>query len=189
MKPIYLTTDTHFNHDKLWQTFKERPENFEMLISQSHKKLPEDCTLIHLGDVGMGQDTLAHEKWNQATNHVKRKILVRGNHDGKSDSWYYDNGWDFVCSIFIISLFGERILFSHIPKENSHYQNTTRNLHGHTHGNTHRDEDVRDIYDTSYHIEIALEHSDYRPILLTEKLVKLPSPPKPSPLLDGEKSE
>lgn len=171
MKHTFLTTDTHFNHVRLWRDFRERPENFEELIHNSHIQLPRDCILIHLGDIGMGKDDLAHEKWNKATGHIKRRILVRGNHDNKSDSWYYERGWSFVCSAFTFRVFGKKILFTHIPKDKKYFEGVDVNIHGHTHGNTHRDIDVKDIYNPKYHLEIALEHTSYKPVLLSEKLI------------------
>ncbi len=172
MKPIYVTTDTHFGHQMMSSKFGIRPEGFEKIILRHLSKLPEDATLVHLGDFCIGAD----EEWVKTfmdTVPCRRKILVRGNHDNKSDTWYYDRGWSFVCSSFILRLFGKRVLFSHIPKDHTHYPYTEVNVHGHTHGDMHRDIEVRDIYDPEYHIEIALEKMDYQPTMLTDKLIRM----------------
>lgn len=170
MKPIYLTTDTHFNHYKLVEVFKERPSDFEQRIVRGLKELPSDCTLIHLGDLSMGDRELGQQYWDNATGHIKNKILILGNHD-KTANWFYERGWSFVCNQFVLHQFGKVLLFSHEPQDRKNFSCTSLNIHGHTHGNTHRDEDLTDIYDPAYHIEIALEKTNYKPVLLNEKLL------------------
>ena len=174
MMPIYLTTDTHFNHMKLHDVFGDRPANFQELILASHAELPEDCLLIHLGDICMGKDEESHERWNTATKHIKHRILVRGNHANKPDSWYLRHGWDFVCRSTVMKIYGKRVICSHIPKDHTHYPTTELNVHGHTHGNKHRDTEIKDFYDPEYHVEMALEHHEYKPVLLTQKFLRLP---------------
>lgn len=171
MKPIYLIADTHFNHYKLVEVFKERPSDFEKRIIKGLQALPSDCTLIHLGDLSMDSRDLGQLKWNTATKHIKNRILILGNHD-KSANWFYERDWNFVCDQFILKLFGHNILFSHVPQDRKQFPMTTVNIHAHTHGNTHRDEEVADIYDPDYHIEIAIENSSYQPVLLNDKLFK-----------------
>jgi calcineurin-like phosphoesterase family protein len=172
MTPIYLTTDTHFNHAKLHEVFGDRPADFEQKILKSHAELPIDCLLIHLGDFCRGNDQLMHNRWNRATGHINHRILIHGNHDNKSDSWYLAHGWDFVCRSTIMRLFGKNILFSHVPKDHTHYPSTDLNIHGHTHANDHRQSEYKDIYDPSYHIEIALEMTGYKPVLLNQKFLE-----------------
>lgn len=172
MKPIYITTDTHYNHAKLVEVFKERPADFEKRISKGLESLPSNCTLIHLGDLSMGDRELGTEKWNVSTAHINNKIIVLGNHD-KSASWFYDRGWSFVCNQFILDIFGHTVLFSHEPQNPDDFPITTLNIHGHTHGNTHREEDIGSIYDTLYHVELALENNDYKPFILNDKLVRI----------------
>ncbi len=171
MMPIYVSTDLHFNHMKLHDTFGDRPANFQELELNSHAEIPAEAMLIFLGDFCIGKDEEMHKQWNDYTGHIQHRILVRGNHDNKPDSWYLRHGWDFVCRSTILRLFGKRVLFSHIPKDHSHYPTTDLNIHGHTHGNAHRDEDIRHLIDPNYHIEIAMEHTNYSPVKLTDKFV------------------
>jgi len=170
MKPIHLITDTHFGHEMMSSKFGIRPKGFEQQIFDKLASLPEDSTLIHLGDFCIGTDDYWHRAFTETTP-PRRKVLVRGNHDNKSDSWYYERGWDFVCSSFIGKYFGKRVLFSHIPKDHSHYPYTEINIHGHTHGDLHRDEEIKPFYDHSYHIEIALEKTGLSPVMLSQKLI------------------
>jgi len=167
---IYLTTDTHFNHANM-VVYCGRPSNFDELIWKGFKELKEDDTLIHLGDFCFGNDTETHFKFMGI---VKCKtVLVKGNHDRKSDSWYLSHGWDFVCEQFVNTYFGKKILFSHEPKKD--LGGCDLNIYGHFHNNldrllrkewvTEREEErnkgVIDIL-TDKHKLLALEFVDYK---------------------------
>lgn len=165
---IYVTSDTHFNHSKLVEW--GRPEDFEEKLIDNHSKIEAESYLIHLGDFCIGQDEAMHEMWNDVVGHVEHRILVRGNHDKKSTSWYLEHGWHAVVDKMELKLFGRIVLFSHIPVDPKLYF-AGFNVHGHTHGNSHRDIDVKDFYDLEFHREVAMENTNYRPILLTEKFL------------------
>jgi len=77
----YIITDTHFNHKKLIEY--GRPDNFDDLLWKELGKLPSNCLLIHLGDVCIGNDLEVHERLRLLP---FIKILVKGNHDKKSDN-------------------------------------------------------------------------------------------------------
>lgn len=156
-----MTTDTHFGHKKLIQY--GRPENFEQKIFKGLAQLKDECVILHLGDFAIGNDEAAANQYYE-TLQGKYKILVRGNHDKKSNSWYLEHGFDFVCQEFVDKYFGKKILFKHIPaprREGIDFQ-----IHGHTHGDVHRDTEVRDFYDPTYHLELALEKTNYQPVNL-----------------------
>ena len=162
----WITTDTHLGHRKL-EELSGRPLNFENLIIENHRKmiLPDDI-LIHLGDFALCKSD-EYLKWNNAFTALPfKKILVLGNHDKKSDSWYYDHGWDFVCKSFSIKFLGNRILFTHIPQEKFHLHNI--NIHGHFHNNDHRfvEPEIQKYYDPKFHKPLAIEYTNYQPILL-----------------------
>lgn len=162
----YLVSDTHFNHTKLVE-YSGRPENFDELIWKGLKELPKDCLLIHLGDICIGGDEEVHMKWKKL---LFKKILVKGNHDGHSNKWYLERGWDFISKEFIDSYFGKRILFSHKPvKYTGQYD---FNIHGHFHNNNHRidDEEFRGILDSNKQLLISLELQNYKPVNLEEFL-------------------
>jgi calcineurin-like phosphoesterase family protein len=174
MSRIFVTSDTHFNHKKLIEW--GRPEKFEQYILDNHSGLEPDDYLIHLGDFCIGKDAEAHEEWLMYVDHVKNKILVRGNHDKKSNGWYLSHGWDAIADQLVLRLFGIKVVFSHIPVDPALWKATEVNVHGHTHGNSHRDIDVRDYYDKDYHREVAMELTNYKPILVTDKFLAKPNP-------------
>lgn len=158
---IFATSDTHFGHKKMIRY--GRPENFEDRIFE-HLWKKEGDILIHCGDFCIGQDAKWHEKFMMEAKGFKRKILVRGNHDNKSDSWYYDHGWDFVCFTFAIKYQGNLIFFSHKPQHQHLLRGSQYNFHGHLHGkieDSHRSEDLPITYDRSFHIDLSPESWDY----------------------------
>lgn len=170
---IYIITDTHFNHKNMID-YCGRPENFDELIFKGLKEMQGCDLLIHLGDICIGGDSEIHNKLKEI---IKcRKILVKGNHDNKSNQWYLDNGWDFVCNSFRNTYFGKDILFTHEPDVYSDYD---INIHGHLHNNLPRllrkefvdeNEEKRNIkflYKlTDKNKLLAIEDVNYKPINL-----------------------
>lgn len=176
---IWLITDTHFGHDKI-KTYCERPDNFEKTILKNLKKvLNHDDILIHLGDFCIGNDAKWHELFMSAV--PCKKWLLLGNHDSKSSSWYLSHGWDFVGNSIQVSYFGKKILFSHTPLA---IGENDLMIHGHFHNTLHRllekqwvskEEEKRNEKDlqmlSSQHKLLAIEYTDYQPVLL-EKFIK-----------------
>lgn len=161
---VWLTTDTHFNHKRMLEF--GRPENYENLIYKHLEDIPSGDMVVHLGDFSLGsteQDKKAVEKYSEILN-GRYRILVRGNHDRRSNAWYVNYGFDFVCREFIDKMFGKKILFKHIP--DAKYRNIDFQVHGHTHGKNHHDREIKDFYDPKYHVEVALENTGYKPIKL-----------------------
>lgn len=160
---IWITTDTHFGHDKLFEEFNSRPPDFSERIWRAlqHTLQPDD-TLIHLGDICIGSDAEHHAHYIQSLE-CHRKILVKGNHDKKSNQWYLEHGWDFVCQTFSDRYYGVKVLFSHVPIARTDYHDVC--IHGHFHNTDHRKHEpyFTAIYDESYHKLLALETNDYKP--------------------------
>lgn len=151
----WLITDTHFGHARILE-FCGRPLGFEQtILRRLESTIKPDDVLYHLGDFCIGND----ERWHREfmANCKGRKILIRGNHDKKSISWYYEHGWDFVCDEVRVNLFGKDILISHKPSEHL----SDINIHGHHHNIGHHPEDEI----SPYHKLIYMEH-DYMPLNL-----------------------
>lgn len=176
---IWLSSDSHFGHDNMVQ-YCGRPKDFSQRIAKS---LFENCKfgdiLVHLGDVCFGSDELWHNRYVLPL--PCKKWLVRGNHDKKSNSWYLSHGWDFVCEQFSDTLFGKKILFSHIPQKLS--DGFDFNIHGHLHNNLERlkrkewvtpneEERNKGVVDilTPKHKLVAMEYTNYQPVDLRKFL-------------------
>lgn len=183
----WIISDTHFGHQNMI-SYCGRPANFdEIIIKNLKEKIPwqTDDVLIHLGDFCIGKDEKWHKEFFDSIPKSVKKVLVLGNHDKKSKTWYLRNGWDFVCDSFSTHHEGKYITFSHIPIVG--IQNI--NVHGHFHNNLPRllqrkfiseIEEKRNEqgfglknYNPKLHKLFALEDRKYRPILLEDLLTYL----------------
>lgn len=158
-------TDSHLGHMKLLEHGVRQHGFTEEIINAVHESSGD--LLIHLGDVCIGNDDINHRALLIAANKFRKKVLVRGNHDGHSDNWYYERGWDFVCRSFTAKYFGKNIIFTHKPFRKTELFDL--NIHGHLHGakeNSHRADDIEGKYDPDFHIDVAPELRGYAPVKL-----------------------
>lgn len=153
---LFLITDTHLGHQNMLKSCG-RPARFTNLILDNCRKIVKsNDTLIHLGDVAWNAEELM-----RFMKLPGRKILVRGNHDKKSTSYYMDVGFALVVDSMTMTLQGIRMLFSHAPQ----YGHTADiNIHGHQH-----DLHYEDVFHRYW--PLALEHMGYRPLPLNDKIV------------------
>lgn len=164
---IWLIADTHLGHKKII-TLCSRPEDYENKIILGIKKnVNIGDIIIHLGDVCLGDDYLNHTKLLATIPVSVTKILIRGNHDKKSDSWLRDAGWDLVCENIIFNKYGKKILLSHRPV----IGDFDLNIHGHFHridsydGIPKRHAEERNCAD-GRQVLISAEYNNYQPVLL-----------------------
>ena len=166
-----LTTDTHFEHHNILD-FGNRPKGFEQLILDGLEKYANNAnTLIHLGDIAWKNDRY----WNRQLTSMpyKKKWLIRGNHDKKSNEWYLNNGWDFVGDYLTITFNNLLVAFTHKPFD---LLAADVNIHGHFHDIPMErvkeiEPDLHEIYHKKGHILLALEHH-YQPFKLRHVLSK-----------------
>lgn len=133
----WIISDTHFGHDKLVKTGLKLADEDEKVLYNMTKTIKDKDILIHLGDVSFYRDKYWHDELYMAC--AGKMILVRGNHDRKTLSWYYERGWDFVCDEFKLDIYGERIVFTHEPIDLD-YTDSSMSIHGHLHDDKHRGE-------------------------------------------------
>lgn len=162
---IWVISDTHFAHTKL-EEWGGRSGDWQDKLWKGLEQIPAGDVLIHLGDICIGDDLEVHNRIREL---VCRTILVKGNHDKKSITWYLEHGWDFVCDGIEIVYHGHYLHLTHRPARPQGHN--TWNIHGHTHGNLHRSEEYVEFYDKNYHIDISPEIRGYSPINL-ETLLK-----------------
>ena len=153
---IYLIGDTHFYHKNIVK-YCDRPENFNELIWENLCKLKKGDILIHLGDICFGKDNEVHDRLSKYPFH---KILIKGNHDKKTNTWYLNHGWDSVYKEFIIELRGQFVVFTHAPVKLE--SPITLNIHGHLHQRFELVEPGHRLF--------SLEANNYKPVNLTEFL-------------------
>ena len=164
---IYAISDTHFSHNKLIEWGRPATFGEDILKNLSHV---HGDVLIHCGDFCIGNDESNLQAFMQATQGFAHKILVRGNHDHKSDGYYLSHGFDFVCESFTATYFGKKVLFTHIPTAHK-LESIDFNVHGHLHGNTHRlTPELSAVYDTSFYKDLAPDIHNYKPVDLERLL-------------------
>ena len=149
MNKIYIISDTHFGHYNLIKN-NIRPVDFEQRIMQNlySLNLTEHDLLIHLGDFCWG------ELESSFLSLPCRKVLVKGNHDKKSYSYYYNHGFDFCCETLGLFYMNTRVVFSHKPLEDGLYD---LNIHGHLHDGL-----IPEYANNNKHYIISLELNGYR---------------------------
>lgn len=158
----YIISDTHFNHKDIIG-YCQRPDNHEQLMLRNILlTVPTNGCLIHLGDFALGNEAAACAKLSQHC--VGKKILVIGNHDSKSISWYLEHGWDFVCDSFKMKYCGKIICFSHKPQPWD--GDWEINVHGHLHNLGHRDNEFKEL--KQWHRLYSPELMGYKPIELSK---------------------
>ena len=156
----YLVSDSHFFHDNIVK-YENRPVNHnELMIKNWNSLVKWDDIVYHLGDLMMGTHPELIHQLNG------RIVLVRGNHDRKSVSWYLENGITFVCDSFTLDMFGKLMIFSHKPIPNLPPEYDL-NVHGHWHAITHHDIDSIPNYDSRYSL-FTIELEGYSPVPLQE---------------------
>ena len=152
----WLISDTHFYHDKM-VVLCNRPLDFhQKIITNWNQMISTDDLVIHLGDITWTKDTVVETL-------PGRKILIKGNHDKQSYSWYMRNGFSFACESFSLFTGGLNVIFSHKPLIFHEYD---INIHGHLHN-------AATIDSVCKHYCVALENTDYKPILLSDLLPKI----------------
>ena len=163
-----ITTDTHFGHEMLIEK-GHRESNFSETILNNIKQVQgkENIIFIHLGDMFIGNDKYWAEELRIALSGFKRKILVKGNHDNKSNNWYYNTGgWDFICDKFELKFNKKNLLFSHIPVLKEETKNIYKNIHGHLHGSSFGSHRAIKGYDPDFNYDCAVDSHNMNPIYL-----------------------
>ena len=179
----FLITDLHLGHKNIVK-YCGRPENHNELILENISKVfvlteGSPCSgdrFICLGDVCMGHDTEWHEKLMSVIPNGVYKILIRGNHDRKSNKWYLDHGWDEVCLKLEVVLpdYSGKVLLSHYPTEN--LNGYCMNIHGHWHTKDEsKSPEYVKFYNPKFHKKLAIEETGYVPLEVFELIEKYKS--------------
>ncbi len=167
---FYIISDTHFEHQQI-NHYCDRPDDAEERMARAMRQISDKHCLIHLGDIGIGQDLRIHKKYIQPLK--CRKILTIGNHDSKSYSWYMEHGWDFVCESFKLDYAGYKLCMSHKPKPWDGEWDI--NIHGHLHNLGHRPDERGRLKE--WHRLYAPETMGYKPVEL-KKFIDITAPDK-----------
>lgn len=128
---IFFTSDTHFSHKMLatghYRPFTSISEMNETLIHNWNSVVGERDTIYHLGDVSMCGSDETIQIMQQLKGH---KILIRGNHDEKTPTFYERCGFSAVLETASIEIDAKSIQMIHDPFLLMNYPIV---LHGHYH--------------------------------------------------------
>jgi calcineurin-like phosphoesterase family protein len=163
VKNIYITTDWHLNHKNI-VIYDNRPENFKEIIASNFQIIEDDDLLINLGDVIFNA---RHELKPFMDNIKGKKILIMGNHDRNTATWYSQQGFDKVFQKFVFN----QIVFSHKPVKLGDYPGCKLNIHGHFHEYKEGLNTQYDFY-SDKNICLTISEMKYKPILLKDFLEK-----------------
>lgn len=155
----YAISDTHFGHrniiDYCHRPFDNTDEMDRVIMENWNMVVKDDDIVYHLGDVFLG-------KVYDLRQLKGRKVLIKGNHDRKSDTWYMKQGFDFVADIIVEG----KIILSHKPIHCPYF--CDYNIHGHLHNLEHTDiESFGETYEQfldGKHILYAPELQGYKPV-------------------------
>ena len=171
MSKIFLTSDTHFGHDRefLWgpRGFDCSLEHDETIIRNWNLTVEPEDTVYVLGDLMLGNNDYGCECVKRLKGHIK---LIRGNHDT-------DKRWNEVYADLpnvervgwadVIHYRKYHFYLSHFPTNTANIEaeslhQCTLNLFGHTHSK----EQFREDYPMYYNV--ALDANDNTPVLLDD---------------------
>lgn len=158
MPKYFVIADTHFSHQKIIEycnrPFKNLWEMDHNLIKLWNESVSNKDYVFMLGDFAFGKEAV-----KEITPMLNgRKILVKGNHDTYSNSFYRECGFEEVSKYPILFDF---CLMSHEPLLLS--QTTPYfNFYGHV----HQDEKYSDAATSKC---VSVERINYRPYKFLEK--------------------
>lgn len=173
MSKIFLTSDTHFGHDRefLWgpRGFTSSQEHDEAVIKNWNKTVSAEDTVYHLGDLMLGDNLYGIECVKRLNGHIK---LIRGNHDTDARWKLYEKlpNIELVGWADVIKYKKYNFYLSHHPTLTSNLEKAPHlrmhliNLYGHTH-------QMSKFYqDMPYMFHVGLDSNDNRPILLDDAI-------------------
>lgn len=158
MGMIYITSDTHFNHEMLIREkkrpFKSVDEMNELIINNWNKVVCDEDIVYHLGDVALNNKSIFDK---DILPRLKGKIIfIRGNHDPINISHIQSIIIEFKTKTFELV---------HNPADNT--GTTDYVLHGHIHKNGFQVKLPEHFYN------VNLEYHKYTPKRINDILGEL----------------
>lgn len=140
MNNIWITSDSHFNHNKEFvykaRGFDSVEEMNEAIIERWNNYIKPDDVVYHLGDVMMGDLNAGLPLVKSLNGHIK---LALGNHDTPQRVAAFSEFFDEIQCAYRIKVGKKVIMLSHYPMLTGNYdESKTYSFHGHTHAKTWR---------------------------------------------------
>lgn len=163
---IFLTSDTHFSHEKIIthenRPFKNVEEMNESLIKNWNSKISKNDDVYHLGDVCW--QTTRKEETNGLLYRLNGKIhLVRGNHDNKFI--LTNSRFEWIKDYYELKFNHVKHILFHYPIHSWNYQRYgIMHFHGHCHGKV--------LPFTKNILDVGVNCHNYFPLSLEEAVKK-----------------
>jgi len=156
----FVIADLHFGHKNIIQ-YETRPEDYEELtVAKWNQHVEKHDQVLVLGDLTLaGRDYT--KKYTERLH--GKKFLIKGNHDGNTETFYLECGFTVVEPIlktFANSWGKLRVLFTHEPVEP--LPEGWFNIHGHVH--------ARELEYTERHCNVGADVTNYIPVRIYEVL-------------------
>jgi calcineurin-like phosphoesterase family protein len=168
MSKIWLTSDTHFGHDRdfVWKVrgFKNVDEMNKEIVRRWNSVVSEDDIIYHLGDIMLGDNAIGLSYLKQLNGTI---YIAYGNHDTQSriDEYLKCHNVADVQMGYRIKAGKKTCILTHYPTVTANGADTkTLNLYGHTHQTTN-------FYDNRpYMYHVGVDSHNCYPILLEDVL-------------------
>ena len=174
MGSIFLTSDTHFGHDRefLWgpRGFRSYIEHDEAVIANWNSVVGPEDTVYVLGDLMLGDNEYGKACVARLNGHIK---LIRGNHDTDARKKLYETlNIEIHRWAEVIKYKKYNFYLSHFPTltgnlEKESLQQCTCNLFGHTHQITNFHLDMPYMY------HVGVDSHNCYPVLLDDIIVEM----------------
>jgi calcineurin-like phosphoesterase family protein len=132
---MYVISDNHFDHANVIK-YAKRPyaDVHEMnadMIKKWNEVVSKKSEVLYLGDFCLGFAD-APRKYTTALNGTK--VLIKGNHDNRTKSFYLRNGFNSVIKDgMFMEINSQAYLFTHRPVKPEVLGSKIINVHGHVH--------------------------------------------------------
>lgn len=159
----FVISDTHWGHKNIisycHRPFKTAEEMDLELIKRWNSVVSVDDRVYHVGD-------FAFHKRDDDLQVILMKLngykyLIRGNHDKLTDSKYKKLGFFDVCKSLYLERDGKRVVFEHIPSQDTARSGYSVYIHGHTH-------DIDPDFSHKCMFNACVERINYTPALLSD---------------------
>ncbi len=129
----FFIADTHFGHKNIIN-YEKRPfqnirEMDEFMINKWNEVVSSNDIVYHLGDVSFYNKEKTKEIISKLNG---KKVLIKGNHDDRSNEWFREVGFDEVSEYPIV--LDEWVILQHEPPTYINDFMPYYYLYGHVHG-------------------------------------------------------
>ena len=150
MPETWITSDTHFSHNKILEydsrPFKNIEEHDEILIQNWNNHIKENDSIYFLGDFSLCSKEKTLKIFNRL--HGKFNGVIRGNHDSGENAFKHKVGW--YKDLHHTKINGQKCTLCHYALLTWPKLSKSWCLHGHSHDGLYDDPNT-------YRLDIGLD--------------------------------